>query len=99
MYTDQTHILLYAFSLPAFARAIWNGQPVKIIVVIRWVKIKEQSEVVVISEIISSSFFIIENNATNNKEHVSLYLSPNIINNESCSKRKGIQKGLRRDPR
>ncbi len=47
----------------------------------------------------SCKFFIIENNATNNKEHVSLYLSPNIINNESCSKRKGIQKGLRRDPR
>jgi hypothetical protein len=40
-----------------------------------------------------------ENNLINNKEHVSLYLSPNIIKNEAYSKRKGIQKGLRRDPR
>ncbi len=53
----------------------------------------------VIPENILSNYFTRENNFTNNKEHVSLYLSPNIINNKLCSKRKGIQKGLRRDPR
>lgn len=34
MYTDYLHILLYAFNLLVFATAIWNGQPVKVIVVI-----------------------------------------------------------------
>lgn len=47
MYTAYTHIQLYAFNLIVFATAMWNGQPVKIIVVIRWVKINAQNELVI----------------------------------------------------
>lgn len=55
MYTAYTHIQLYAFNLIVFATAMWNGQPVKIIVVIRWVKINVQSELEIIPEDISSN--------------------------------------------
>lgn len=55
MYTAYTHIQLYAFNLIVFATAMWNGQSVKIIVVIRWVKINAQNELVIIPEDISSN--------------------------------------------